>query len=197
MTKQEVENQINEFLKIVVYEAQFLAFKNKLFKNNKNNDLENYIKSELQKISKRFINGKYTANNKLNNMPKVKLKKTGNQNNNNKRKVINEPPQVFFNYKNHTYISLSNEINTPISVFEILLKQKNNFEKIIPNEKISIDSWLILEEFVLNKYKIVISQRRKCNSDKIKITNRKFRSTTPDQFRGGNFGKIIYIGKIN
>jgi hypothetical protein len=199
MTKQEVEIQIKEFLNILVYEAQFLAFKNKLLKNNKNIEVQKFIIFELEKISKHIVNGKFKTVNKVKNTPKtkVKSKKDNNLSDVKKSKVIKDPPHVFLDYKKYTYLSLSKEINTPISVFETLLKQKNYFASIKPGEKISVNTWIILQQFVQNKYKIIMSARRKSDSDKIKITNRKFRSTTPDQYRGGNFGKIIYIGKTS
>lgn len=199
MTKQEVEKQIKEFLNILVYEAQFLAFKSKLLKNSKNKELQKFIHSELEKISKQIVNGNFKANNKVKKIPKIKVKSKKEYilNDVKKSKVIKDPPQYFLDYKLYTYLSLSKEINTPISVFETLLKQKNYFESIQPEEKIIENTWIILQQFVQNKYKIVMSARRKVDSDKVKITNRKFRSTTPDQYRGGNFGKIIYIGKTN
>lgn len=199
MTIQDVEKQIKEFLNILVYEAQFLAFKNKLLKNSRNKELQKFINFELEKISKQFTNGKFKANDKIKKTPKtkVKSKKANILNDVKKSKVIKDPPQDFLDYKSYTYLSLSKEINTPISVFETLLKQKKYFESIQPEEKISDSTWIILQQFVQNKYKIIMSARRKIDSDKVKITNRKFRSTTPDQYRGGNFGKIIYIGKTN
>ncbi len=199
MTIQEVDKQINEFLNILVYEAQFLAFKNKLLKNNKNKEVQKYINYELEKISKQIVNGKFKKENKVKKIPKtkVKSKKVKNLTDGKKSKVIKDPSQDFLDHKKYTYLSLSKEINTPISVFEILLKQKNYLLAIEPEEKISENTWIILEQYVQNKYKIIMSARRKSDSDKIKITNRKFRSTTPDQYRGGNFGKIIYIGKTN
>lgn len=199
MTIQEVEKQIKEFLNILVYEAQFLSFKNKLLKNSRNKELQKFINFELEKISKQIANGKFKANDKIKKIPKtkVKSKKENILNDVKKSKVIKDPPQDFLDYKSYTYLSLSKEINTPISVFETLLKQKNYFESIQPEEKISESTWIILQQFVQNKYKIIMCARRKIDSDKVKITNRKFRSTTPDQYRGGNFGKIIYIGKTN
>ena len=199
MTKQEVEQQIKEFLNILVYEAQFLAFKNKLLKNSRHKELQKFINFELEKISKQIVNGKFKANNKIKKIPKTKFKskKENILNEVKKSKVIKDPPQDFLDYKSYTYLSLSKEINTPISVFETLLKQRNYFESIQPEEKISENIWIILQQFAQNKYKIIMSARRKTDSDKVKITNRKFRSTTPDQYRGGNFGKIIYIGKTN
>ena len=199
MTKQEVEQQIKEFLNILVYEAQFLAFKNKLLKNIRHKELQKFINFELEKISKQIVNGKFKANNKIKKIPKTKVisKKENILNEVKKSKVIKDPPQDFLDYKSYTYLSLSKEINTPISVFETLLKQRNYFESIQPEEKISENIWIILQQFAQNKYKIIMSARRKTDSDKVKITNRKFRSTTPDQYRGGNFGKIIYIGKTN
>lgn len=199
MTIQEVEKQIKEFLNILVYEAQFLAFKNKLLKNNKNKEVQKFINFELEKISKHIVNGRFKTDNKVKKVlkSKVKSKKDNNLTDVKKSKVIKDPPQDFLDYKKHTYLSLSKEINTPISVFETLLKQNNYFAAIQSEEKISDNTWIILQHFVQNKYKIIMSARRKNDSDKIKITNRKFRSTTPDQYRGGNFGKIIYIGKTN
>jgi hypothetical protein len=199
MTKQEVEKQIKEFLKILVYEAQFLAFKNKLLKNTRNKEALQFINFELEKISKQIVNGKFKISDKVKKVSKTKVKpkKDNTLNGVNKSKVIKDPPQDFLDYKSYTYLSLSKEINTPISVFETLLKQRNYFESIQPEEKIIENTWVILQQFVQNKYKIIMSARRKIDSDKVKITNRKFRSTTPDQYRGGNFGKIIYIGKTN
>lgn len=199
MTKEEVQQQIKEFLNILVYEAQFLAFKNKLLKNIRNKEALLFINSELEKISKQIVNGKYKANNKIKKSPKtkVKSKKDNALNGVKKSKVIKDPPQDFLDYKSYTYLSLSKEINTSISVFETLLKQNNYFETIQPEEKICDNAWIILQQFVQNKYKIIMSARRKNESDKFKFTNRKFRSTTPDQYRRGNFGKIIYIGKTN
>jgi len=201
MTKNDIDNQIKEFLKVLVYEAQFLAFKNKLLKNNSNNDLKNYIDAELVKISKEIINGVFKKNIKEKKKSKIIVKSNKSNipksNKKSKQKVIKEPPQDFFNYKNHTYKSLSEEINTPISVFELILKQNKIILSIVPEEKISSSIWIILQEFVQNKYRIIMSSKRKADSDKIKITNRKFRSTTPEQYRGGNFGKLIYIGKTN
>jgi len=171
MTKHEIDNQIKEFLNVFVYEAQFSAFKNKLLKNNTNKDSKKYIDSELEKISKYIVNGKFKKNNDLKKTPKVSVKskksnipKTIKKS---KGKVIKEPPQDFFNYKNHTYKSLSKEINTPISVFEILLKQKKISLSIEPEDKISLSIWIILQEFVQNKYKIIMSSRRKSDSDQI------------------------------
>lgn len=199
MTKEEVEQQIKEFLNILVYEAQFLAFKNKLLKNTRNKEVLQFINFELEIISKQIINGKFKKSDKVIKIvkTKVKSKKDNALNSVKKSKVIKDPPHDFLDYKSYTYLSLSKEINTPISVFETLLKQRNYFESIQPEEKICDNAWIILQQFVQNKYKIIMSARRKIDSDKVKISNRKFRSTTPDQYRGGNFGKIIYIGKTN
>lgn len=199
MTKQEVEKQIKEFLNILVYEAQFIAFKNKLLQNNRNIEIQQFINFELEKISKQIHDGKFRSNNKIKKIPKtkVKSKKENILNDIKKSKVIKDPPQDFLDYKSYTYLRLSKEINTPISVLETLLKQKNYFESIQPEEKISENAYIILQQFVQNKYKIIMSARRKIDSDKIKTTNKKFKSTTSNQYRGGNFGKIILIGKFN
>ena len=199
MTKEEVQQQIKEFLNILVYEAQFLAFKNKLLKNTRNKEALQFINSELEKISKQIVNGKFKKSDQGKKIAKTKIKskKDNTLNVVKKSKVIKDPPQDFLDHKTYTYLSLSKEINTSISVFETLLKQKNYFETIQPEEKICDNAWIILQQFVQNKYKIIMSTRRKNESDKFKFTNRKFRSTTPDQYRGGNFGKIIYIGKTN
>lgn len=199
MTKEEVQQQIKEFLNILVYEAQFIAFKNKLLKNTRNKDALQFINFELEKISKQIVNGKFKVSDKAKKIAKTKIKskKDNTLNVVKKSKVIKDPPQDFLDHKTYTYLSLSKEINTSISIFETLLKQKNYIETIQPDEKICDNAWIILQQFVQNKYKIIMSVRRKNESDKFKFTNRKFKSTTPDQYRGGNFGKIIYIGKTN
>lgn len=211
MTKQEIEKSIDEFLKVLVYEAQFLSFQKKLLHGIRDPELRLFADVELKKIKLSIKNGQY-RNSPISYKQKYKNKKTEPAQRKveprvNKKNIptkikakidtIPSTKDVVFNFKNHTYRDLVHKIDVQILFIERLLTTKGINEKLDLNSPISESVWNIIKDFVINKLKLIEATKRKEAVKEYPIFKKNISSAPLKQYVGGNFGKLIFTGKIH
>lgn len=219
MTNLVIDSTISDFLHGLVYEAQLLSFQKKLLHSIKNNDLRKYADDELKKIKSHIHNGTYKPQTivakglatkaKAESRPNQDVKNSDTSvalkhkpiilNKTFQKKVFNvgESNNLRLDYKILTYEALANKIDIKLLFLNRLVISKGKSFSLEPDAFVSTEVWDIIEEFVLNKLKIINSIKKREQIVNQTSKRKVVPSSSPlRQFVGGNFGKLIYIGKI-
>ena len=203
MTKKELDNLIESFKNSLIYEAQFIAFEKKILRLTTNFELKKYITSELKKIKKGIKNGKYKsppfAKNKLEEKKKT-IKNSNKSPLKSRKEILQEissKKEISYNYRINTCASLCENLEITLPFLERLIKQKCPDISIDPNSAISDKVWNVIEEYTINKLNALESIKKKEKYNEIPTRKKKTRNSLTKSYIGGNFGKLIFIGKTN
>jgi hypothetical protein len=214
MTKEEIDKQINEFMEILVYEAQLISFQKKILHKIKDTGLRKHAESRIRIIQSSLKNGKYfqksskpidqTVIKKKNPVSVTKNKKnkptkkhTGNKNDIQDKNNSDQKKEILFDYKKYTYQELSNLTAFTLDFINRIIHSKGINEPVIPDEHISDNVWSVIKEAVFNKLRLNEASERKEKSINIIKSKKSFTQTPLRTFVGGNFGKLIFTGKTS
>jgi hypothetical protein len=192
MSKSEIDIEIGIFLKKLIYEAQFIAFQNKLLQNISDSTLKSYAESELNKIRMQIKKGRYKKNDPLSfqnkliaeNERKQRQRKMKKGEEKIKQLQKNSKP-VPYRFQNITYKNLAETIETDFEYFRRLMLSKMPGFKAQENDILNDTGWYLIRSFVLK------SIREIKEKEKDKYTYGKTRKIHP------NFGRLIYTGQTN
>jgi hypothetical protein len=192
MNREQIDAEIEKVISGLVYMPQLEALKRKLLNTVKSADDRKYASEKLEHLQLFFNTGRFNIDSYRKAFTKYS-DKNSNLAKKEPQKKTKLKPDSFDEYSIYTYNELAIKTKVSIHFLENLVKAKITGGTLDMNGKITREHWSILSDFVLNK--IYLLKCREKQYVPVLYPSGNYISRTQIKPRGGNFFKLIYIGR--